>query len=135
MITVSVSPPDTCAHCGEPFRWPPARTGRTRVYCSDVCRKAAWDARRTTTKRGVAVKVVERVVIQEHNLTECSRRVAESPVACTNVFHALCRLAEAHRFEYEPRWARAFIAFQGIYEVAHLAPRGDDGDPAAAHHR
>lgn len=124
METVSVGVPDVCAHCRQPFLRPPCSTGRTRVYCSDRCRKAAWDARRTPGVEAVKVEVVERVVVKEHNLTECSRRVAESSVACSNVLHVLRRLAEADRFEFDPKWGRAFSAFQAICDVFDLAPSG-----------
>jgi hypothetical protein len=76
--TISVTAPGTCAHCGGSLaRW--RVDWAARVYCSDYCRKAAWDVRRKLGAVAVQVKIVERVVVKEHNLAECSRGAASRP--------------------------------------------------------
>lgn len=114
MEVLSITGPDVCAYCGGPLdRWN-AATGRPRVYCSDYCRKAAWDVRRKPGAVAIQVKVVERVVVKEHNLAECSRRCCQSPVAATNLLRELTHLAEAGVLSRNPKWERARTACQTL---------------------
>ena len=117
MDTISVTGPETCAHCGGPL-WPGrASTGRPRAYCSDYCRKAAWDVRRKQGAVAVRVEVVERVVVREHNLAERSRRCCQSPVAATNMVYALLKLAESGELTYGAKWRRAWLALQTLRDA------------------
>lgn len=117
MNTVSVTGPETCAQCGGSLvRWR-ASTGRPRVYCSDYCRKAAWGKRRKPGAVTVQVKVVERVVVKEHNLAECSRRCCESPVAATNMLYALLKLVDAGELRYGAKWERPWTALQTLIDA------------------
>ena len=114
MDTISVTGPETFAHCGRSLaRWR-ASTGRPRDYCSDYCRKAAWGVRRKAGAVADQVKVVERVVVKEHNLAECSRRCCESPVAATNMLYALNKLVEAGELRYGAKWERPWTALQTL---------------------
>lgn len=123
MDVVSVTGPQACAHCeGALDRWI-ASTGRPRVYCSDYCRKAAWGVRRKQGAVAIQVKLVERVVVKEHNLAECSRRCCESPVAATNMLYALLSLLEAGELRYGAKWERPWSALQGLL----VAVTGRDG--------
>ena len=115
--TISVTGPETCANCGGPLWRGRASTGRPRVYCSDYCRKAAWGVRRGQGAVAVRVEVVERVVVQEHNLAECSRRCCQSPVAATNMLYALLKLAEAGELEHGAKWGRAWLALQTLRDA------------------
>lgn len=124
METIATRVPETCAHCGEWLPRPMTRVGRTRVYCSDRCRKAAWDARCRPGSDAASVVVVERVVVQEHDLSECSRRASESPVACRNVLRALQGLAEAGHLASDPRWERAFKAYLSLRDALQPKPKG-----------
>ncbi|TIC89104.1 hypothetical protein E8D34_00950 [Nocardioides sp. GY 10113] len=124
MEILSIKAPGACAHCRQPFERPPARVGRMRVYCSDRCRRAAWDARARPGSDGVRVVMVERVVVEAVDLNECSRRVAESPVACRNVLRALQDLAEAGRLDSDPKWERAYKAFLDLRATLEPKPRG-----------
>jgi hypothetical protein len=47
--------------------------------------------------------VWERVVSHDHDLTECARRVSESPGACRRVLRALLEAREV-AWGSEPRW-------------------------------
>lgn len=92
MDTVERKRPTHCAHCREPFLLALCSRGRTRVYCSDSCRKAAFEARRSKREGAVEVRVVERVVTREHDIRECVRRVEASPVAVRNVIYEVVRV-------------------------------------------
>lgn len=117
MDTISVNGPEACAHCGGSLaRWR-ASTGRPRVYCSDYCRKAAWGVRRKRGAVAVQVKVVERVVVKEHNLAECSRRCCASPVAATNMLYALLKRVEAGELKYGAKWERPWTALQTLVDA------------------
>ena len=118
MKTVSVTPPTTCAQCGAPLP-PPCRVGRTRIYCRDACRKAAYEARRSKLKGAVAVRVVERVLVQEHDINECVNRVKASPVAVRHVLTEVVRLIDARTLVNEPKWERAFRAAEAIELALH----------------
>lgn len=124
MNTISVTGPETCAHCGRSLaRWR-ASTGRPRVYCSDHCRKAAWDVRRKRGTVAVQVKVVERVVVKEHNLAECSRRCCDSPVAASNMLYALLKLVEAGELRYGAKWERPWTALQTLIDAVSARSGG-----------
>lgn len=117
MNTICVTGPETCAHCGGPLASWRASTGRPRVYCSDYCRKAAWGVRRKRGPVAVQVKVVERVVVKEHNLAECSRRCCESPVAAANMLYALLKLVQAGELRYGAKWERPWAAVQALIDA------------------
>ena len=72
--TRAVQPVTSCAFCGGPMP-PPSATGRPAVFCSGACRKAAHEARRTGAPGAFEVKVVDRVVVESHDLASCVARV------------------------------------------------------------
>ena len=113
-----MTPPTTCAQCGAPLPLP-YRVGRTRIYCRDACRKAAYEARRSKIKGAVAVQVVERVVVQEHDINECVNRVKAPPVAVRHVLTEVVRLIDARTLVNEHRWERAFRAAEAIELALH----------------
>ena len=72
--------PEVCTLCGE--RMPPVhRTGRIPIYCSDACRKAAYEARRLRKPDAFTVKVVETTTTTEitHAVETCAAKVLDSP--------------------------------------------------------
>lgn len=72
---------------------PPRPTGRPATWCSDRCKRAAYEERRAAANGAIAVKVIEKIVVQDaHHLHECTNRVMESPVACRRVFDHLAAL-------------------------------------------
>ena len=93
MKKISVTPPATCAQCGAPLP-PPCGVGRTRIYCRDACKKAAYEARRSKLEGAMVVQVLERVVVREHDINECVHRVKASPVAVRHVLHEVVRLID-----------------------------------------
>jgi hypothetical protein len=99
----------------------PSGRGRRPIYCSGTCRKAAYDARRARQPGAFEVKVVERTVSVEHNLSECVERVIASPAACRRVLHALARAAEASELGH-PQWQPVIDAERRL-AFAVLPPR------------
>ena len=118
MKTVSVTPPTSCAQCGAPLP-PPCGVGRTRIYCDDACRKAAYEARRSRLEGAVEVRVVERTLVQEHEINECVNRVKASPVAMRHVLTEVVRLIDARTLVNEPKWERAFRAAEAVELALH----------------
>lgn len=84
---------------------PPARpTGRPAKWCSDRCKRAAYEERRAAATGAIAVKIVEKVVEQDaHGINDCANQVMESPVACRRVLDHLAELARAEQL-HDPKW-------------------------------
>jgi hypothetical protein len=101
--TRSVQPVTSCAFCGGPMP-PPSATGRPAVFCSGACRKAAHEARRTGARGAFEVKVVDRVVVESHDLAGCVARVIASPAASRRVLQALTALADDGTLGTDPKW-------------------------------
>lgn len=79
-------------------------TGRPATWCSDRCKRAAYEERRAAANGAIAVKIVEKVVQQDaHVLNECANRVMDSPVACRRVLDHLAELARGGRLR-DPKW-------------------------------
>lgn len=103
---------------------PPAPVGRTRLWCSDRCRKAVYEARRSGRSGAFSVKVVERVVVQEHDLTECVARVAVSPSACRRVLHELRSLASDRTLLDDLKWQPVMRSYEAIGDAIGFVRRG-----------
>jgi len=102
---------------------PPAATGRPAIFCSGACRKAAHEARRTTAPAAFELKVVERVVVETHDLAECTARVIASPAACRYALQALAHLAGDGTLGTDPKWRPTHTAAQALID-AMTAPSG-----------
>jgi hypothetical protein len=88
--------------------WPPT-PGRPSVWCSQQCRRAAYEERRAAKTGAVAVRVeivekavdriVERVQIEtkqiESSPAEAARIVLKSPRACRTILEALAAEADS----------------------------------------
>jgi hypothetical protein len=101
---------------------PPAGTGRPAVLCSGACRKAAHEARRTAQPDAFTVKVVDRVVVESHDLPGCVEAVIASPAACRRVLQALTALAGDGTLEHDPKWRPTHTAALALVD-ALAAPR------------
>ncbi len=123
MATTPAPRPDaSCAFCAGPMP-PPAGTGRPAVFCSGACRKAAHEARRTARPDAFTVKVVDRVVVQSHDLPGCVAQVIVSPAACRHILVALTALAGDGTLDHDPKWRPTQGAAQGLVD-AMTAPPG-----------
>ena len=101
-----VVPPDLCARC-ETELPPPKATGRTRIYCSPACRKAAYEDRRAKRPGAVQTLLVDRIIFktvqqtitrdQEHSRSRCVQTVLDDPVAIHQVLIGLSRQVGAKK--------------------------------------
>ena len=81
-----------------------SRMGRPRKWCSQACRRAAYEERRAAANGAIAIQVVESVTVGEHDLDECVRRVLDSPAACRHVLRGLLQPARLEQLDREARW-------------------------------
>jgi hypothetical protein len=82
----------------------PRSTGRPATWCSDRCKRAAYEERRAAANGAIAVKIVQKVVERDpHRLNDCADRVMASPVACRRVLDHLAELARTHQLS-DPKW-------------------------------
>lgn len=113
-----------CQHCGG--KMPASKpTGRTRLYCSAACRKAAYEARRARRPDATRVKVVDRVVVERHettkvideghNLLKCVLNVTQSPRACANVVGHLAGMARNKELLEANEWAPTVRAIEDLF--------------------
>ena len=87
-------PAGECPRCGDAF--PKRATGRPAKWCSQRCRRAAYEERRAAARGVLAIELVRPVTTaKEHDLSECVSRVAASPTACRRVLQALTKLARS----------------------------------------
>lgn len=94
-----------CPRCGEVM--PAASTGRPRKWCSQRCRRAAYEERRAASSGAIALEVreIERVreipqaSKKEPTIQECVDRVLASPRACKSVIEGLTAQADAGKFD------------------------------------
>ena len=91
-----------CPRCGNSI--PERATGRPARWCSQRCRRAAYEERRAAAAGAVAVEVVETITPTEHGLDECVRRVQASPVAARKVLTRLTKLLAEDGLR-DPKWA------------------------------
>lgn len=97
----------SCQHCGA--QMPPGKpTGRTRVYCTAACRKAAYEARRARKPDATRIKVVEVTVSERerHDIRECVEATKTSPAGCRNVLLHLLELHKSGELYSDPKWSR-----------------------------
>lgn len=79
-------------------------TGRPATWCSDRCKRAAYEERRAAANGAIAVRIVEKVVEKDaHVINECANRVMDSPVACRRVLDHLAELAHSGQLQ-APKW-------------------------------
>ncbi len=109
----------TCPRCGNETQRKP--TGRPPIWCSQTCRRAAYEERRAAARGAVALEVVERIETHEHPLSTCVDRTIESPVGCRRVIHELARLAREGTLATDPKWESTYIAIRaGLIDAIYL---------------
>jgi len=108
--------PGLCPRCSEPLpqRW----TGRPTKWCSQRCRRAAYEERRAAASGAVALQFVEVAGAEvDHDLSECAQRVAVSPAACRRVLRALTKSARAGNLQYDAKWQGTLEAVAGLADA------------------
>lgn len=101
-----------CPRCGESV--PHRGVGRPAVWCSQACRRAAYEERRAASQGAVAVRVVERVRAVDHDLSECAARVISSPAASRRALQALASLVRDGTLSSQSKWSGTVIAAQRL---------------------
>lgn len=110
---------------------PPGKpTGRTRLYCSPACRKAAYEERRARKPDATIVKVVDRVVVEHHetvidkghDIGTCQFRVAQSPRACTLIVQHLVGMARNNELLEDPKWQPTVRAIEDLFNAITAPP-------------
>lgn len=106
-----------CPRCGQAVHQ--ARRGRPAVWCSQRCRRAAYEERRAAAAGAIAVQVVEKVDTRtvEHDLSECAARVAGSPAACRRVVQQLTELIRTGELERDQRWSSTANAVANLVDA------------------
>ena len=100
----------TCPRCGKDLRRKP--TGRPPIWCSQVCRRAAYEERRAAARGAIAVEVIDRVQTLEHPIGTCVDRTITSPAGCRRVIYELARLARDGALQSDPKWDSTFNAIR-----------------------
>lgn len=115
-------PVQLCVNCGGP-RPAPLGRGRPAVYCTGACRKVAHEARRTGKPDAYEVKIVERILVEEHDLSECVNRVIASPAACRRVLHALFNLSLDGPLRNDPKGESTLTAAHSLGDAIPVPQR------------
>lgn len=89
-----------CPRCSSPILPNPGGRGRPRVWCSQACRRAAYEERRVAASGAIAKEVVVKLV--EPSWEETIERVLRSPKACRQVLHALCQRLATDELSVSP---------------------------------
>lgn len=133
-----------CPRCGFPLKRKGA--GRPPVWCSQRCRRAAYEERRAAATGAVGLEVIDRVEIVDHSLNECVDRVLVSSTACRNVLQALARMVDdgtitpygrcggaagrrmrpKSRSRPQAAWVMSLTTMSGAIESALVKPERDD---------
>lgn len=104
--------PRVCPRCGSPI--PVRVTRRPARWCSQRCRRVAYEERRAAAAGAIAVEVVETVTTTEHGLDECVCRVHASPVAVRKILAHVTKLVVEDGL-HDPKWGSTLTA------VLHLS--------------
>ena len=109
----------TCPRCGKDVQRKP--TGRPPIWCSQTCRRAAYEERRAAVQGAIAVEVVERIETLEHPIGTCVDRTMASPAGCRRVIYELARLARGGTLQSDPRWESTYNAIRnGLMDALYI---------------
>ena len=100
----------TCPRCGKVVQRKP--TGRPPIWCSQACRRAAYEERRAAARGAIAVEVVDHVETLEHPIGTCVDRTLASPAGCRRVVYELARLGRDRILQSDPRWESTYNAIR-----------------------
>lgn len=109
--------PETCTQCRGPM--PPVQpTGRIPIYCSDRCRKAAYEDRRLRKPDAFSVKVVETTTTTEvrHPIETCVDNVLASSWEVRKLLVELARRINRDQFS-ETDWIALEYGFDRLSEA------------------
>jgi hypothetical protein len=101
----AAAPQGTCLRCGTP--WVGRPSGRPRKWCSQACRRAAYEERRAAATGAIAVREVEVAKVTDHDLSTCANNVADSPTAVKRLLRSLGESSRLVDVATELRWEPA----------------------------
>lgn len=107
---------DRCPRCGQHITR--KEEGRPPIWCSQTCRRAAYEERRAAASGAIAVRVVDRVVVRNlpHDTGDCIAAVVTSPEASSVVITVLGRFLIGEDWVSSPRWKPAVEALATLAE-------------------
>lgn len=91
------------------------------MWCSQACRRAAYEERRAAAAGAIGVQVAHRTTVREHPLSACVDRTIASPVGCRRVLQELTRLALDGTLDADQRWESARSALNGLMTASRLS--------------
>jgi len=100
-------------------------SGRPAKWCSQKCRRAAYEERRAAARGAIAVEVVERVQYVEHDLDQCLTEVLTSSLASRRAVYRwrqMLRDGELHR----DGWRDIIAPLLALAAGSESRARGDD---------
>ena len=109
----------TCPRCGKDVQRKPI--GRPPIWCSQVCRRAAYEERRAADQGAIAVEIIDRIQTLEHPIGTCVDRTMTSPAGCRRVVYELARLAREGTLQSDPKWDSTYNAIRnGLMDALYL---------------
>lgn len=97
----------------------PQRAGRGRpaVWCSQRCRRAAYEARRAAREGAKGVELVRLEVAPPRPPDEAVKEVLASPAACRAVLRGLREVAKTGDLRQDPRWDGVLVTLSGVLDA------------------
>lgn len=111
----------TCPRCGHTVFQ--TGRGRPRTWCSQACRRAAYEERRAAAAGAIGVELVHRTIVEEHPLSVCVDRTIASPVGCRRVLAELAQLLFAGTLGSDPKWSSVHGALTGLSKATRPPAR------------
>jgi len=107
---------EKCSRCGAPLR--KSGRGRPPKWCSQTCRRVAYEERRAAARGVLAIEFVQPIVAARvHDLTKCVVRVVGSPTARSRVLQALTEPARQRELLHDPSWQSTVDAIGRFADV------------------
>ena len=113
--------PGTCPRCGAGV--PASGKGRPRTWCSQACRRAAYEERRAADRGAIAIEFVAPTVVDtEHDLTESCDAPA-SHRRLPSVLQQLAVMAKARELQHDAKWQSVLPALEALVATLTVIPR------------
>ncbi len=113
---------DECPRCGTAVTRRP--TGRPAVWCSQRCRRAAYEERRAARAGAVGLQIVNRMrverITETHALDDCLAAVLASPTASARALESITRKLLAEDARWDPRWHRTYESLLNVVDTVVL---------------
>lgn len=127
-VAAETTPADICPRCGDAIAASTSGRGRPRVWCSQRCRRAAYEERRAAANGAIAHEIVVRRT--QPTWDETVARVLASPVACRKVVRELSRRLRVGELA-ESQWQPVVAEILALNDTATLSRTRSDIIPGA----